>query len=196
MSHGLQVETEVKLRITGDPGIVEENLLSHGFIKVDECVERDIYFKHPCRDLSLSDEAVRLRYRSCRNSGEHLVLTYKGPRISREGVLKARMEVEARLQPGEIHSMVKLLEYIGFPKLASFTKKRFIFHKDGLEATIDELMGVGFFLEVELKKPDAVKALQDLLRGLSNVTVMVKETYLEICLETGRCIDEQGSFPT
>ncbi|ACL11308.1 class IV adenylate cyclase [Desulfurococcus amylolyticus] len=184
------VESEVKLQVLVDIEVIEKYLATHGFRKVDECREKDIYFKHPCRDLALSDEAVRLRHRVCVNSGRHIVLTYKGPRENREGVIKTRREIEAYLTPDNASSIIEILDKIGVSQLISFVKNRDIYRGNGLEASIDELKGVGYFLEVEAKEPHAIHLLDIIVRDLSSMAKPIQETYLEICLKTGRCIEE------
>jgi len=183
------VESEVKLRILTSTREIEDYLVQQGLIYINECIERDTYFQHPCRDLAASDEALRLRYRKCSNGAEYYVLAYKGPRLATGSSLKTREEIEVQLPGSEASRLAEVLTRLGFKKLLSFTKKRRIYHGRGLEASLDELVGVGFFLEIELKNSGALEELNGILEGLTGRVSMVQETYLEICLKTGRCID-------
>lgn len=183
------MEREIKLRILGDARVVEDYLVEHGFRIVDECIERDVYFKHPCRDLALTDEAIRFRYRACR-SGRYTLLTYKGPRVEKSSLVKTRLEVEVYLPLNQASKLLSLLEHIGVTPLTAFTKKRRLYRGEGMTAYIDELVGVGLFLEVELEDAVPTVSLSSIVNRLSGIVEPVEKTYLEICLETGRCVDQ------
>ncbi|MEM1732680.1 MAG: class IV adenylate cyclase [Desulfurococcaceae archaeon] len=180
------VEREVKLEIPGDPGQVEELLKTNGFKYVDECLEVDIYHIHPCRDLATSDEAFRFRRHRC-NVGEKYVVTYKGPRLSRDDV-KSRPELEAEMDEKTWYVLRAIMERLGFKPLISITKRRKIYVTEGLKAYLDELIGVGFFLEIETIGDRGIDKLRELLVLLKPLTRIIHDTYLEICLKTNKCI--------
>lgn len=178
-------ETEFKGAIKASVHEVVKIIEEDGFRRIDTCVETDIYYDHPCRSLGASDEALRLRMRKC-ESLEYVALTYKGPRRI-NGLFKTREEVEVFLPEKSFEDTAKLLENLGFKKVMSFTKKRIIFRREGLEASVDELLGVGHFIEVEVKDPSYMNEANGLLAKLSSLVDPVSKTYLEICLENKSC---------
>lgn len=178
-------ETEFKGVITGSVDEVVRIIEEDGFRRVDTCVETDVYYDHPCRNMGASDEALRLRRRKC-GSGEYVVLTYKGPRHMND-LFKTREEVEVFLPEKSLREAERLLDSLGFKKIMSFTKARIIFRREGLEASVDELLGVGHFVEIEVKDPGHMDGAKRLLTKLSSLVDPVAKTYLEICFEKKSC---------
>jgi adenylate cyclase, class 2 len=105
----------------------------------------DAYFAHPARDFAATDEALRLSRRS-----ERIDLTYKGPKLDpgskarREVVLPVDDEAAARA----------LLEALGFREAAIVRKRRAVHHAAGFEVALDEVPGLGAFVELERQLPD------------------------------------------
>ena len=81
-------EVEVKARAPLEHARSRLRELGARLVRVEE--QEDVYFSHPCRDFSRTDEALRLRLAPGR-----VELTYKGPR--RAGPVKSRLEVTARV---------------------------------------------------------------------------------------------------
>ncbi|NND96807.1 MAG: class IV adenylate cyclase [Pirellulaceae bacterium] len=109
----------------------------------------DTYYNHPCRDFAETLEALRVRL--C--DGVPMV-TYKGTKLP--GAIKARRELEWRLDPGDPDGlqMQQLLSLLGFRSVAMVKKTRRLFclpgnHAD-LVVTIDDVQQVGLFSEIEL----------------------------------------------
>jgi len=141
-------EVEQKLRIeAADP--LCHRLAAMGSTFAGEESHADTYYNHPCRDFAQSREAFRVR----RIDGVPWV-TYKGPKLP--GAVKARRELEWRLDPGDPtgESMESLLEALGFRPLATVRKRRRTFtlgDSDGeLTVAVDEVEGLGEFAEIEL----------------------------------------------
>lgn len=186
-------EVEVKLAVV-NPDEARKALLGEGFKYLDTCFEVDTYYSHPCRNFAESDEALRLRKRVC-SSGSSYTLTYKGPRQRATGEvgLKVREEVEVHLEEEAYESIKQLLGKLGFVEVASFSKKREIYESGGgeLEASLDELHGVGYFLEIEARSRSAQARLGELVERVFKNYAVVEETYLEICIKTRRCVVER-----
>jgi len=172
------IEKEFKLRVKVPIRDVYEILRKIGAEPVMHVVEIDTYFQHPCRDFGKSDEALRLRLRF---SGGELkaVLTYKGPKRL-EGAVKSREEIEVEIS--DYSSLVELLKRLGFTEVSTFTKIRDVYSVEGAKIYVDRLCGVEFFIEVE-----GSSELSRYLDLFKEVGEPVAETYLEICLKTGRC---------
>jgi adenylate cyclase class 2 len=150
-----------------------------GAQEVHTTVQRDTYYRHPGRDFAETDEALRLREEEGRTT-----LAYKGPKL--DLVTKSREELQVPLVgPGE---MGALLLRLGFEPVAVVEKRRRTFHLRGLEVDLDEVKGLGTFLEVEAIGCD------DLAEGRERVLTLLKElglthlerrSYLEMLLSRG-----------
>ncbi|ADI32370.1 class IV adenylate cyclase [Staphylothermus hellenicus] len=181
------VEVEGKYRITcNNIRKINYFLEENGFKEKYRVVEKDIYYNHPCRDFSRTDEALRVRIRKYIGQGiVKIVLTYKGSRkILAEGV-KARKEIEVELN--NWRKMDKILLSLGFQRVASFVKERIIYRKKDVEVTIDHVYGLGRFMEVETNNRSII---ENIYSSLSECLQPVNKTYLELCLETQKCRDD------
>ena len=168
MAMGRGVEREVKLRVPCEALAGLAGLLESLGARVEGPVEEvDVYYRHPCRDFASTDEALRLRV-----AGGGARLTYKGPRLSR-GPVKERLELEASVEG----PLGEILEMLGFREAARVVKRRLYARLDGHTVTLDQVEGLGCFVEVEGPDPEA---LADRL-GLGGAE-MVEETYLEMVL--------------
>jgi len=172
------IEKEFKLRVEVPIRDLYEVLRKIRAEPVTHVVEIDTYFQHPCRDFRESDEALRLRLRF--SDGElKAVLTYKGPK-KLDGVVKSREEIE--VEASDYSSLVELLKRLGFTEVSTFTKIRDVYSVEGARVYVDRLCGVGLFIEVE-----GGSELSRYLDLFKEIGEPVTETYLEICLNTGRC---------
>jgi len=169
------LEVEVKYR--ANLGKVRERVLALGFSPRGISEEVDTYFQHPCRDFAATDEALRVRV-----SGRSAVLTYKGPRVGAGA--KTRVEVSTSAEP----SVVELLEKLGFAKVAVVKKRREYYERLGILVSLDEVEGLGEFVEIEkvvAREEDILGAVEELRRiaSLLGLVEEVKETYLELVLK-------------
>ncbi len=164
------MEVEIKYRIE-NPENFENRIAVIGGTFVKEVIEEDLYFNHPCRDFSKTDEALRIR-----NDG---TLTYKGPRVDSQ--TKSREEINVKIE--DLKKMREILEKLGFIFVAKVVKKRKYFHIEKVTVTIDNVKDLGKFVEVECIgdyepcKEEVFKVKNAL--GLKN---SVKKTYLEMLL--------------
>ncbi|MEM4718122.1 MAG: class IV adenylate cyclase [Desulfurococcaceae archaeon] len=188
-----QKEIEVKIQIE-NPDIVRVLLESMNVEMIDHCIEEDHYFNHPCLDFALTDQALRLRKRTCNKKGVFFTITYKGPRENRLDTVKTREEVELFLGEQAWSNMFKILNKLGFKHVIGFTKEREIYRGEGFTLSIDYLHGVGWFLEIELEKHRPESSLSELTSRIIQITMgrIIEKTYLEICLETRNCSEIKG----
>ena len=190
-------EVELKFSVA-DPRALEQRLGSLAAKWQEPIHQVDRYFNHPCRDFARTDEAVRLR-----QDGDHVVITWKGPRI--DAATKTRREIELplaiRLPEGgdsanpaasTIAHWTELLEALGFRPVATVTKRRqpARVHWQGMEVdvAIDSVAGVGECLELELQAseaevPQARACLESLARELGYGNPE-RRSYLELLLES------------
>ena len=164
-----RLEVEVKLRVSCDSvDSIIRSLSSIASVR-GPVQERDVYYSHPCRDLSTTDEAVRVRY----VDGRPCCLTYKGPR--QQSAYKARVEVSVDVN-GDPEA---LLTSLGFRRFVEVVKERFYADLGYVEVTVDRVRGLGCFVEVESKGGDE-EAVTRALQALKITGERVSETYAEM----------------
>lgn len=105
----------------------------------------DLYLRHPARDFRSTDEALRLSRRA-----DRVELTYKGPRL--DARTKARREVV--LPVADWDAALALLEALGFAPAAEVRKTRSVHRAGGFEVALDEVPGLGAFVELERVLPE------------------------------------------
>ncbi len=185
-------EVEVKLPVASMESI-EETIIQAGGVRLNSETQSDIYFDHPCRSFSVTDESIRLRHRTplgdsiLSDSGyAPIELTYKGPKIDKK--TKTRIEYTADL--GSIEPITAILENTGFKRVATITKRRVFFDIDGITVSIDDVDDVGQYIELELiadGKDSMNSAREQILSLLKTMgldeNLMVRESYLELYLE-------------
>ena len=148
---------------------------------------RDTYYNHPCRDFAETQEAFRVR-----RVGAVPLITYKGPRLP--GAIKARREMEWRLDPGDPDGsqMEALLQVLSFRRVATVTKSRRPFSMTDSSAefviVIDEVEDLGIFAEIELlveSKEGVEKARSQIeeLSGRLGLHQAESRSYLRMILE-------------
>ncbi|WP_048058128.1 class IV adenylate cyclase [Pyrococcus yayanosii] len=176
---------EVELKGYADDEIFERVRERFEFMRRE--VHEDIYYQHPCKDFSKTDEALRIRIKRF-NGHFEAFLTYKGPKI--ELTSKTRLEIEVQIDDVDKYS--QLLEALGFREVLTVVKTREKYYVEkGITITLDEVEGLGKFVEIEtLVKSqeeigDAVKKLRKILEELG-VTKLERRSYLELLLETSQ----------
>ncbi len=169
-------EVEAKI-VLGDCTLleaIEDRVKRLGGVLDSEVYEKDLYFQHPCRDFAQTDEALRLR-----EEGGRCTLTYKGPKEG--GRVKARLEVNVEV--GDCNAARLLLERLGFRPVAVVAKKRRYYSLGDVEVALDEVEGLGCFVEVESRRgreEDVIDAVRRL--GLEKFPTTTK-SYLELLIE-------------
>lgn len=162
------IEVEQKFRLD-DVGSLEKRLMESGASFVSNQEEVDTYLRHPGRDFSKTDEALRIR-----QIGDWAVITYKGPR--RSGPVKVRKEIEVPLVQNSLGMWLEVFGSLGFEPVAEIRKNRRAFkleyHGRRFTVTLDRVESVGDYAEVELlvdneQQADiAAEAIQDVSRYL------------------------------
>ncbi|MFW9832676.1 MAG: class IV adenylate cyclase [Candidatus Thorarchaeota archaeon] len=183
-------EVEVKVAIE-DERVIRKKLIESGSEMLNSEVQIDIYFDHPCRTFIETDEAVRIRTRSPFDeeglSTSHVLkeLTYKGPKLDKQ--TKTRVEYSIGIDDSE--HLTSILESLSFTPITKITKKRTFFELRGITISIDDVEGVGLFLELESivhKKGEmksAKKVIFELLDELGiSAEDTIRDSYLEMYL--------------
>ena len=171
------IEVEIKVRIKNKDEITEK-LKKLGFKFIKKKFQEDIYFNGIDRDFRKTDEALRIRD----DNGTYYV-TYKGPKIDR--ISKTREEIEVRIDDKE--KMRQIFKKLGFREVRPIRKVREIYKKDDITASIDDVEGLGLFLELEKniyninEKDEALKELMEILKALNiSKDNTIRKSYLEL----------------
>ena len=187
-------EVELKFRVA-DSVAIERRLAALGAALSPAVEQVDRYFSHPARDFAATDEALRLR-----RVGDHVAITWKGPRL--DATTKTRREIELALAPvaagprdgaAAIARWTDLLEALGFRPVREVVKRRrtAVVRRDGreIELALDDVVGLGDFLEIEAQagegEVDAARGhVESLARDLG-CSSPERRSYLELLFATG-----------
>ena len=170
------IEVESKYWSPGNEK-VEKALLRLGAKKIAEGAMEDVYFSHPNRDFGKTDEALRLRKKL-----DESELSYKGPRMSIDRA-KAREEINLRVD--NALTAQRIIERLGFKEVCVVKKNRRSYCLDKLRVDVDEVEGLGEFVELEVltESPDRSSQLFELARRELSLEKFEQKTYLELILE-------------
>jgi adenylate cyclase class 2 len=181
----VKFEVERKYRLA-DPEAFLIRLAVLGAAPGESKLQEDCYFAHPVRDFAVTDEALRLR-----REGEANRITYKGPKLEADS--KTRRELELPLAGGAaaLADFGQLLEALGFRPVATVRKHRRTarlgWEGRDVEISLDEVDGVGTFVELELTADEADRpSAEQCLRTLAakfQLAESERRSYLELLLE-------------
>ena len=176
---------EVELKVRADHGTVRDALLEAGAESLGTIRQVDTYYDAPHRDFAATDEALRVR-REHAHGEETAKITYKGPKIDVES--KTREEHETTVADGGTAEAI--FQGLGFEPAASVEKERHRYALRAFTVTLDDVAGLGQFLEVETDveteaeveaaRADATTLLADL--GL-DPDAGIRTSYLGLLLE-------------
>lgn len=184
-------EVELKVRAAHEP--VRTALAERGAEAGEHVVEEDTYYDAPHRAFEETDEALRVRRRTPRGDGDEGTattarLTYKGPLIEERS--KTREEFETTVSDPD--AVTSALDALGFSAAADIEKQRERFHVEGCTLTLDDVAGLGEFVEVEREVEvesevaEARERAADLLRDLGlDPETQIRTSYLELVLDAG-----------
>jgi len=168
------IEVEVKARAREN---TRERIAALGAAPLQVENHQDLYFNSPLRDFRTTDEALRIRIKE-----DGARLTYKGPKLDQQ--TKSRREVTVKID--DPSQMREILSHLGFVLSAEVRKKRTKYSYQGLIIALDEVEGLGTFLEVEaLGGEDWVKERERVLSVLKQLELeeTVRRSYLELLEE-------------
>ncbi len=185
---GETYEVEVKIPIDDEDQLIQE-LERAEAKRLRSENESDMYFDHPCRSFSTTDEAVRLRRvynKDATTSDSTSVsaeLTYKGPKVDTK--TKTRLEYTSAVSDAE--AIVSFLQQTGFKHVGDITKRRIFYELDDIIISIDDVDDVGLFVEFELiahGDEEMIHARDRILALITNLGLdpekTVRDSYLEL----------------
>ncbi|MCQ6253708.1 class IV adenylate cyclase [Methanocaldococcus sp.] len=173
------IEIEIKVKIDNKDEIIEK-LKKLGFKFIKKKFQEDIYFNGSNRDFKKTDEALRIR-----DDNGTFFITYKGPKL--DNISKTREEIEVKIEDKE--KMRLILKKLGFKEVPPIRKIREIYKRGDIIASIDNVEGLGIFLELEksisdseiTKKDEILNELLDLLKSLNiSKDKIIRKSYLEL----------------
>lgn len=189
MGEAMTYEVEQKFPVA-DLTSFETKLISLGASVSKPREEVDLYFAHPSRDFSKTDEALRIR-----QVGDSARITYKGPKI--DTTTKTRREIELPLAsapdaPGDTAAdWRRLLEALGFRPVAEVRKRRRTatvpWQGHQVVVTLDDVDEVGTFVELEVVvEEEALEAAKGRIASLAatlGLNNSQRLSYLELLLK-------------
>jgi adenylate cyclase, class 2 len=134
-------EVELKLKAAHAP--VRRRLAEIGAREAGSVAEVDVYYQAPHRDFAATDEALRLRRQE--GSGVRHLLTYKGPKLD----TRSKTRIEHEVEVADPEPVDAALQALGFEPAARVSKRRTSFLHQGYRIALDEVEGLGEFVEVE-----------------------------------------------
>jgi adenylate cyclase class 2 len=187
-------EVEVKAPISNLES-VRKALERMGAQQLNSETQADGYFDHPCRAFQETDEALRLRRRlpyskelteDVDESRPLYEITYKGPKV--DPLSKTRIELSVIL--ADATAVKSLLIHLGFRYVGEVVKKRVFYSLGDLTVSLDEVEGIGEFLEIEqvVDSKERIEPVRDKMLtvleelGLDPDT-STRTSYLEMFLE-------------
>ena len=189
---------EVEIKVPAELEAVRERLRRVDAERVEARRQRDVYYDAPHREFAETDEALRVRHETVRPDGartatdgenpdgdETTRLTYKGPLLDEES--KTRSEHEAGVDDPD--AMAEILDGLGFEPAATVVKRREYWAFREFTVTLDDVDGVGEFVEIEREIPEAEgidatreAAVESLSRLGLDADEQVRTSYLGLLL--------------
>ncbi len=191
------------MKVRADHDAVRDRLAELGAERVGGVTQTDVYYDAPHREFAETDEALRLRRERGSEDGDgnadgradestETRLTYKGPLVERAS--KTREERETAV--ADPKAMRGILDGLGFEPAATVEKERERFLLDGYTVTLDSVVGLGEFLEVEAEAAESEietvrEGALDVLRDLRlDPEERIRTSYLGLLLAAGRDVSQ------
>ncbi len=175
------VETEAKLKVDS-LAEVEHRLNGLGAEFVAEQLQTDSLLDDNTGALAAADRCLRIR-RQVVGDCERCFLGYKGGREASN--FKKRQEIETEIKDAE--SLVKRLLILGCEEKLFVEKNRRIWRLGSCEVALDELPGLGSFVEIEGPDDERIADVQARLK-LAKLPHIAK-SYAQMIME-GRSRDD------
>lgn len=171
------IEVEAKIKVE-DSASLRARLQEIQATHIGSELQHDIYLNAPHRDFAITDEALRVR-----STGTHTEVTYKGPKYRGSG-MKVRDEINLSVESKE--RFVDIMQRLGFRRAAEVRKQRDSYSWKGTRIALDEVEGLGSFIEIETVTEgdieDAVRLIEEVQKELQVKGPHITQSYLELLL--------------
>ena len=171
----MPVEIEAKFRVESLKPYIERVEQSGGEW-IDELEQRDQFFDRVDRSLLKADSGLRLRIEKGREINR-TQLCFKGPR--QQGQYKRREEIEFEISDEKMATM--LLEALGFIPTLVVEKKRRMAQLSSCQVCLDEVNGLGSFIEIE--GPSEAEVEQVAIKLALNEHRHIRSSYVTMLAE-------------
>ncbi|MHA2071182.1 MAG: class IV adenylate cyclase [Candidatus Thorarchaeota archaeon] len=183
-----EVEVKIPLQETEQLRVA---LLDIGGKRLNTETQTDAYYDHPCRSFLKTDEAIRIRSRQLHPDAHSVIdpsmplieMTYKGPKV--DPLSKTRVELSVGLDDERTTGLI--LKQLGFKAVGEIKKVRSFYSIRGVMVSIDDVLDVGQFLELERVVDDEneiEEAREDIFRIIRELGLdpakSVRTSYLEM----------------
>ncbi|MFX0173325.1 MAG: class IV adenylate cyclase, partial [Candidatus Hodarchaeota archaeon] len=115
----------------------------------------DTYFQSSTKDFWITDEALRLREKQY-GSIRKIEMTYKGPKKGRNMKIREKITIEV----SDWEKIKNILKNIGFTPFATIKKQRRNWNHQNITISLDNVEGLGFYLEIEISTPKGFKEIE------------------------------------
>ena len=168
-----QFEIEIKLPLKNLKETLKF-LTDQGFQETAQIQEEDTYFNSVYHDVKKRDEALRIRTSTdCRSGISKTQINFKGPKLDK--ISMSRMELK------------NILIHLDFSPVASVMKTRKYMKCGRFTACLDQVEGLGDFLELEViaeqesERKEILSKMEDLLAILGyHMSDTVQTSYLSM----------------
>ncbi|TWT60397.1 CYTH domain protein [Rubinisphaera italica] len=182
----MHYEVEVKYPIENFEAL-RKIILERGARYKKTIEQEDLYFAHPLRDFSETDEAFRIRRVGSKN-----MVTYKGPLVDQE--TKTRQEIEVQLADGPetLAGFEEVLKQLSFQPVHRVCKSRNIFilneAEREFEIVLDHVRELGDYAEIESQAEESQvdevrEQILELAKSLSLGPQVERRSYLRLLLD-------------
>ncbi len=162
------IEVEIKLPILRR-STTERALGTLDFVPGDLVREYDMYFTSDFHDFWAMDEALRIRRtENLTTRTSSCVLTFKGPKIDQ--ISMTRTELETEVGDGAVGTSI--LEALGYRAAFPVNKLRQYYSRNEMHACVDQVEGLGSFLELEIllesprQREEALRQMEQVLHDI------------------------------
>ena len=178
-----QFEIEIKLPLKNLKETLKF-LTDQGFQETAQIQEEDTYFNSVYHDVKKRDEALRIRTSTdCRSGISKTQINFKGPKLDK--ISMSRMELETEVSDAEV--LKNILIHLDFSPVASVMKTRKYMKCGRFTACLDQVEGLGDFLELEViaeqesERKEILSKMEDLLAILGyHMSDTVQTSYLSM----------------
>lgn len=180
------LEIEMKAKCPQSPEEIGQALNALGFCQQETKEEIDLYFNGNDRDYRKTDEALRLRSARVLPDGpSEIFITYKGPKLDDRS--QTRQEIEVGVT--NLEDMKLLLELLGYQTVLTVRKQRQHYRRDSVTACVDQVDGLGNYLELEQLSQSIEtqeETVEQLLSVLDQLNIsrdnLTQRSYLELLM--------------
>lgn len=178
------IEVEVKLPVA-DLDTIKGKLLKMGFKETAIIKEHDTYFDNRQGDIRANGEALRVRETKDYLTGESRAqINFKGKKM--DTCTMTREELETGVEDGAICR--NILQAIGYaPAGPEVIKDRTVMQKESITACLDNVHGLGGFLELEIladseeEKGAELERIENILHSIGyQISDTVRISYLSM----------------